>query len=74
METFRNVHLLAHDMSDTMSAAEVKAKLFFGGSDNICVVWDYCILSKLQGEKSSEELHESNAMHLELLLNLFSFL
>ena len=35
-----------------MSTAEIKQDFFFGGSDNIRVVWDYCILSKLEVEKA----------------------
>ena len=64
METFRNVRVLAHDNSSTMSATEIKNQFFFGSLDNIRVVWDYCILSKLEAESSSEVLDESDEMQL----------
>ena len=32
---------------------------------NIQVMWDYCILSKLEVEQSSEELDEGDHMHLD---------
>ena len=73
METFRNICLLANDNSSTMSAAEIKNKFFFGRVDNIRVVWDYCILSKLEAESSSEVLDESDEMQLEIFKRLESF-
>ena len=45
METFRNIHSIAFDNSDSMSFAERKEKFFFGKDNNIQVMWDYCILS-----------------------------
>ena len=47
-ETLRNVCLLAHDNSSSMSAAEIKNKFFFDSVDNIKIVWNYCTLSKLE--------------------------
>ena len=73
METFRNICLLANDNSRTMSAAEIKNKFFFGSVDNIRVVWDYCILSKLEAESSFEVLDESDEMQLEIFKQLESF-
>ena len=64
METFRNLHSIAFENSDSMSFAE-REKFFFGREDNIQVMWDYCILSKLDVEKSSEELDEGDHMHLD---------
>ena len=43
METFRNIHSIAFDNSDSMSFAERKEKFFFGKDNNIQVMWDYCI-------------------------------
>ena len=65
METFRNIHSIAFDNSDSMSFAERKEKFFFGKDNNIQVMWDYCILSKLEVEQSSEELDEGDHMHLD---------
>ena len=73
METFRNICLLAHDNSSTTSAAEIKNHFFFGSIDNIRVVWDYCILSKLEADSSSEVLDESDEMQLEIFKQLESF-
>ena len=64
METFRNLHSIAFNNSDSMCFVEKKEKFFFGKEDNIQVMWDYCILSKLDVEKSSEELDEGDNMHL----------
>ena len=65
METFRNLHSTAFDNSDELSSIEKKAKFFFGDKDNLQVMWDYCILSKMDSERSSEELDEGDLMHLE---------
>ena len=46
METFHNLHSIAFVNSDKMSATEKRDRIFFGSSDNIQVLWDYCILSK----------------------------
>ena len=73
METFHNICVLAHDNSSTMSATEIKNQFFFGSLDNIRVVWDYCILSKLEAESSSEVLDESDEMQLETFKQLESF-
>ena len=67
METFCNLHSIAFNNSDAMSFAEKKENFFFGKEDNIQVMWDYCILSKLEVEKSSEELDEGDHMHLDNL-------
>ena len=72
-ETFRNVCLLAHDNSSSMSAAEIKNKFFFDSVDNIKIVWDYCILSKLEAQSSSEIMDESDEMQLEIFKQLESF-
>ena len=72
-ETFRNLCLLAHDNSSSMSAAEIKNKFFFDTVDNIKVVWDYCILSKLEAQSSSEILDESDEMQLEIFKQLENF-
>ena len=65
METFHNLHSIAFENSDSMSFAERKEKFFFGREDNIQVMWDYCILSKLDIEKSAAELDEGDHMHLD---------
>ena len=65
METFRNLHSIAFDNSDSMSFATKKEKFFFGREDSIQVMWDYCILSKMEVENSAEELDEGDHMHLE---------
>ena len=65
METFRNVHFITFDNSDSMSFAERKEKFFFGKDNNIQVMWDYCILAKMEVEQSSEELDEGDHMHLD---------
>ena len=65
METFRNLHSIAFDNSDSMSFATKKEKFFFGREDSIQVLWDYCILSKMEVENSAEELDEGDHMHLE---------
>ena len=70
---FHNIWLLANDNSSTMSAAEIKNKFFFGSVDNIRVVWDYCMLSKLEAESSFEVLDESDEMQLEIFKQLESF-
>ena len=72
-ETFRNVCLLAHDNSSSMSAAEIKNKFFFDSVDNIKIVWDYCILSKLEAQSSSEIMDESDEMQLEIFKQSESF-
>ena len=46
METFRNLHSITFDNSDSMSFAAKKEKFFFEREDSIQVMWDYCILSK----------------------------
>ena len=58
METFCNFCLLVHDISDSMSASEIKKKFFLSSNDNIKVVWDYCILSKVEADSISEDLDE----------------
>ena len=65
METFRNIYSIAFDNSDSMSFAERKEKFFFGKDNNIQVMWDYCILAKMEVEQSSEELDEGDHMHLD---------
>ena len=60
METFRDLHSIACNSSDSMSFVDKKEKFFFGKEDNIQVMWDYCILSKLDVEKSSEEVDEGD--------------
>ena len=72
-ETFRNVCLFAHDNSSSMSAAEIKNKFFFESVDNIKIVWDYCTLSKLEAQSSSEILDESDEMQLEIFKQLECF-
>ena len=56
-----------------MSAAEFKNKFFFDSVDNIKIVWDYCILSKLEAQSSSEIMDESDEMQLEIFKQLESF-
>ena len=56
-----------------MSAAEIKNKFFFDSVDNIKIVWDYCILSKLEAQSSSEIMDESDEMQLEIFKQLESF-
>ena len=73
METFRNVHSFAHDISDKMSIAEIKEKFFFGSNDNLPVVWDYCILAKLELDNSEEERDESDEMQCEIFQKLSTF-
>ena len=65
METFRKLHSMAFDNSDSMSFAAKKEKFSFGREDSIQVMLDYCILSKMEVEKSAEELDEGDHMHLE---------
>ena len=72
-DTFHNICLLAHDNSSSMSVAEIKNKFFFDSNDNIKIVWDYCILSKLEAQSSSEILDESDEMQLEIFKQLESF-
>ena len=67
METFCNLHSIAFDNSDSMSFAAKKEKFFFGREDSIQIMWDYCILSKMEVEKSAEELDEGDHMHLDIL-------
>ena len=73
MATFRNVHSFAHDISDKMSIAEIKEKFFFGSNDNLPVVWDYCILAKLELDNSEEERDESDEMQCEIFQKLSAF-
>ena len=73
METFCNIWLLAEDNSSSMSATEIKNKFFFGSTDNMKIIWDYCILSKLEADSSSEVLDESDEMQLEIFKQLESF-
>ena len=73
METFRNICVLAQDYSSTMSATEIKNKFFFGSTDNIKIIWDYCILSKLEQDSSSEVRDEGDEMQLEVFIQLESF-
>ena len=75
MATFRNVHALANDIdiSDAMSNAEIKEKFFFGGNDNMTVVWDYCILPKMEADNSGEEYDESDEMQFEIFEKLSKF-
>ena len=56
-----------------MSAAEIKNKFFFGSNDNIKIIWDYYILSKLEADSSSKVLDESDEMQLEIFKQLESF-
>ena len=56
-----------------MSAAEIKNKFFFGNTDNIKIIWDCCILSKLEADSSSEVLDKSDEMQLEIFKQLESF-
>ena len=72
-ETFRNVCLLAQDNSSSMPSAEIKNKFFFESVDNIKIVWDYCTLSKLEAQSSSEILDESDEMQLEIFKQLECF-
>ena len=54
MATFRNVHSLASDISDELSTTDKRNRFFFGNSDNMTIVWDYCILSKMESESSED--------------------
>ena len=72
MATFRNVHSLAHDISDDMLSDEKREKICFGGSDNTSVVWDYCTLSKMKAENAEEEVDESDEMQFEIFQKLSS--
>ena len=74
METFHTVHSLAFDNSDAMSSAQKKAKFFFGGRDYISVIWDYCTLSKMEADKSTEEGDASDEMQLEIFERLSRFM
>jgi len=73
METFRNICVLAQDYSSTMSATEIKNKFFFGSTENIKIIWDYCILSKLEQDSSSEARDEGDEMQLEVFNQMESF-
>ena len=73
METFRNICVLAQDYSSTMSTTEIKNKFFFGSIDNIKIIWDYCILSKLEQDSSSEERDEGDEMQLDIFNKLENF-
>jgi len=73
METFRNICVLAQDYSSTMSTTEIKNKFFFGSFDNIKIIWDYCILSKLEQDSSSEERDEGDEMQLDIFNQLEKF-
>ena len=70
MATFCNVHSLAHDISERMSIAEIKEKFFFRSHDNLRVVWDYCLLAKMELDNSEEELDE---MQCEIFQRLSAF-
>jgi len=56
-----------------MSANEINNKFFFGSTDNIKIIWDYCILSKLEADSSSEVRDEGDEMQLEVFNQLESF-
>ena len=56
-----------------MSNAEIKEKFFFGSNDNMTVVWDYCILSKMEVDNSEEEVDESDEMQFEIFQRLSTF-
>ena len=49
-----------------MSAAEIKNNFFFDSTEKIKIIWDYCILSKLEADSSSEVLDESDDMQSEI--------
>ena len=53
--------------------SEIKEKFFFGSNDNISVVWDYCIVSKMEADNSEEELDESDEMQFEIFEKLSKF-
>ena len=73
MTTFRNVHSLASDISDELSATEKRNRFFFGSSDNMTIVWDYCILSKMEADNSEDEIDESDEMQFESFQELADF-
>ena len=56
-----------------MSNAEIKEKFFFGSNNNMTVVWDYCILSKMEVDNSEEEVDESDKMQFEIFQKLIKF-
>ena len=70
METFHNVCLLAHDIA-RCQLLKSRTFSFIGSIDNIRVVWDYCILSKLEADSSSEVLDESDNMQIFKQLESF---
>jgi hypothetical protein len=73
MATFRNVHSLASDISDELSATEKRNRFFFGSGDYMTIVWDYCILSKMEAESSGDEIDESDEMQFEIFQKLADF-
>ena len=56
-----------------MSSAQKKEKFFFGGRKYISVICDYCILSKMEADKSSQEGDASDKMQLEIFERLSRF-
>ena len=74
MKIFQPVQSIAFDISDAMTSAQNKEKFFFGGRDYISVIWDDCILSKIEADKSTEEGDASNLMQLEILERLSRFM
>ena len=59
---FRNLTSIASDNSDTIPLDIRKKEFFLGKSNNLKLMLEYCILSKLELEESGEELDESDLM------------
>jgi hypothetical protein len=62
---FRDLCSIVWDNSDNIPFDKSKKNFFFGKRSNLQIMWEYCILSKVDMEESGDILDESDVMIVE---------
>ena len=70
---FRDLCSIVWDNSDTIPLDTRKKNFFFGKRSNLRIMWEYCILSKVDMEESADILNESDLMIVEDFRHIMEF-
>ena len=70
---FHDLLKISFDNSGTLSEKDRKEKFFFGHPKNLQIVWEYCMLSKIDIEVSPGLLDEGDTMRIEDFNSLMDF-
>ena len=70
---FKNLVQIISDISGELSTEIKKENFFFGSRYNLKIVWEYCVLAKIDLDENPGILDDGDRMRLEDFKNLMDF-